>query len=242
MDIEQFFSGQLSSPSVAFTSSPNHRPTTLPSEVRQSADLGWKIFPVSPLAKLMGNSDLLISEATSDISVLEELAAEYPSSEWRVVTGPSSLCVLQLDGPEGRNSFAVLSQDHGDCLTLQAHRGDVAWAFFRRPAGSALRALAKKLAPGVRILGDGDSCPVPPSYGYAFVNPWADVETMPYWLQELAFETPDMPPGKAAPVPASSLRPARCRSRAQFSTPPREARKGYPVGGCSGGYRICRRR
>jgi hypothetical protein len=242
MEIEPFLKS-LSSPLAAFTSSTNHRHSILPEEVRQAANLGWRIFPVCPLAKLLGNRDLLIGEATCDVSRLEELAAEYPSCEWRVAVGPSSLCVLQVVGPEGRNSFAALSQEQGESLTLQSRRGDTAWAFFRWPAGLVLRASAKKLAPGVRILADGESCPIPPSGGCVYLNPWEEVQAVPCWLRELGFETPDDPPGKAAPVPAPPPCPAPCRT-AHSPKPHRNTRKGYPV--CSKpplarGYRISRR-
>ena len=245
MNIEQFFSKNLSSPSAAFNSSPTHTPSTLPAEVRQTANLGWWIFPVSPLAKLTGNPDLLISEATCDVSLLEELAAEYPSCVWRVAIAPSSLCVLQIIGPEGRNSFTALSQDQEEVLTLQARRGDTAWAYFRRPKGLLLRASAKKLAPSVRILAEGDSCPIPPSGGCTFTNPWADIEAVPYWLRELAFEPPDTPPGQAVPVPAPSPGPVPRRSRTQFQKPQQNPRRGYPIcgqAGHRGGFRISRRR
>lgn len=79
MEIERFFTERLSSPSAAFTSPTTHRSSTLPGEVRHAANLGWRIFPLSPLAKLMGNPDLLVGEATCDVYRLEELAAEYPS-------------------------------------------------------------------------------------------------------------------------------------------------------------------
>jgi hypothetical protein len=244
MDIERFLSEHPSLLSAAFNFSPSNHPPTLPQEVRQAANLGWRIFPVSPLAKLTGNPDLLIAEATCETSRLEELAAEYPSSEWRVAAGRSSLCVLQVVGPEGKNSLAALSQDQGECLTLQSRRGDTAWAFFRWPAGLVLRASAKKLAPGVRILADGASCPVPPSGGCVYLNPWEEVQAVPCWLQELGFEAPDHSPGKAAPVLVPSPRPAPCRPAANFPKPHRNARKGYPVCGRAdwrGGYRISRR-
>ncbi|MGD0939576.1 MAG: hypothetical protein ABR905_07665 [Terracidiphilus sp.] len=117
MNIEQFFAGHPSSPAAAFTTSlSNCRPSTLPQEVREAANLGLLIFPVSPIAKLTGSPNLLIAAATCEIQRLEELATEYSPCEWRVAIGPSSLCVLQLVEPEGRNSFAVLSQDQEECL------------------------------------------------------------------------------------------------------------------------------
>ena len=245
MDIERFFSERLSSPSAAFTSSTNHhRPSTLPEEVRQAANLGWQIFPISPLAKLMGNPDLLICEATAEIGRLEELAVEYPACGWRVAVGPSSLCILQIAGPDGRSSSAALNQDQEECSTLQVRCGDAAaWAYFRWPQGLKLR--TKRLAPGMTILAGGDSCPIPPSGGCIYVNPWEEVQAVPRWLKELAFEPPDDPPGKAAPAP--SPRSAPCRQGGRFVKPQPNACKGYPVSSQAGwrgrgGYRISRRR
>lgn len=244
MNIEQFFSEHLP-PSAALTSSPSNRPSTLPEEVRQAANLGWRVFPVNPLAQLTGNRDLLIGLATSEIFRLEQFAAEYPSCEWRVAIGPSSLCVLQVVDPEGRNSFAALRQDHGECLTLQSRCGDTVWAFFRWPAGLVLRASAKKRTPSLRILADGDSCPLPPSRGCIYVNPWEEVQAVPCWLRELWFEAPDDPPGKTVPVPAPSPCPAPHRPDAHLPKPHRNTRKGYPACGhapLARGYRISRRR
>lgn len=245
--IEELFSDlarRQNSSSAAFTAHGyNHYPV-LPDAVREAANRGWQIFPGSPHPKLVGNPDLLIGEATSDISRLEELAAEYPSCNWRVAAGPSSLCILKLVGQQGRNSFAVLSQEQGECLTLQAHRGDTACAFFRWPKGLVLRSSAKNLATGVRTLGCSDSCVIPPSGGSFFKNPWADIETVPCWLRELAFESPETPPANTVRVPASSP-PPPCRSRAHIKKPRPAIRKGYPISshpGWRGGFRISRRR
>lgn len=233
MEFEKFFLEHYGpgSPSAAFNRHP-----ALPDEVREAANRGWRIFPVPEVAKLTGNPDLLIDSATSEISSLEEVAAEhYPLWGFRAAVGPSSLCILQLDGPQGKNAFAALVQDQEECLTLQAVRGDIALAFFRQPKNLVLRASARKLAAGVMVLADGDSCPLLP-----FANPWAEVEALPYIVRELAFGTPGNPPGKAAPVLAPSPRPVPCRLAAHFAEPQRGARKGYPV--CGGGYRIYRRR
>ena len=81
--IEEFFSGLALRQSSSATSLPASRirPSVLPDAVRQAANRGWHIFPVSQLAKLTANPDLLIGEATAEIARLEELAAEYPSCD-----------------------------------------------------------------------------------------------------------------------------------------------------------------
>ncbi len=215
----------------------------LPDEVRQAASLGWHIYPVIPLAKLTGNPDLLIAEATCEVSRLEQLATTHNPCGWRIAVGPSSLCIVRLDGAEARGSFQALTQDCEECLTLWAQRGGTAWAYFRCPEGMVLRASGRKLAAGVSILGQADSCPIPPSDGCAWVNPGAEPEALPYALREVAFETPEGPNRKAAPVPASFARQSPCPPWLEKRQ--EGAQKGHPirghVGNC-GGFRISRRR
>jgi hypothetical protein len=211
--------------------------------VREAAARGLKLFPVSQLAKLT-NPDSLIAEATSDIFRLEELAdAAQPLWGYRLAVGPSGLCIWRVDGPMSRGSLSALVPDLDECLTLQARCGDAILALFKWPQGLVLRSSSRRLVTGVRILGDGDSCIIPPSGGCVWLNPWAEIEDLPYSLRDLAFETPDTPGGKAVTVPALSRRPTPCRSRAQFENPQRGVRKGYPIcgqAGWRGGYRISR--
>jgi hypothetical protein len=222
-----------------------NRCSSLTKDLRQTANRGFLLFPVSELARQTGHADLLISEATNDILRLEELAAEYPLCSWRTAIGPSDLCVIRVDGPCGRASFEVLCLDQGDCLTLWAQSEGIALAFFRKPTGLVLRLSAKKLAPGVKFLADGDSCPIPPSRGWGWSNPWAEIEAVPGWLRELAFEAPECPPGKAACVPRPFPRIAPCRSAPWREKPHREVHKGDPThdeAGWPRGFRISRRR
>jgi len=166
-----------------------------------------RVFPVPPITKLTANSDLLIAEATAEISRLAELAAELGiGCGWRAVVD-SSLCVVRLHGQVGKNSVAALGgDDQEQCLTLRVHRGDSVWAVFRKPKGLAQRALGRKMPPGVSILTEGDSYPIPPSAGCTWSDPCAEIEAAPFWLRELAFESPDFPTGKAVPVPTLSHR------------------------------------
>lgn len=212
--------------------------------MRQAASRGWHVFPFSRLAKLMGNPDLLIGVACSNLSRLEELSAEYAPSEWRLALGPTSLCVLEMSGRQGSDAFAALS-GQGECLTLQAHRADMACAFFTYPEPLVLRDSAKKLAPGLRMLGPDNSCTIPPSGGWFYINPWAEIEAVPHWLRELAFDAPDSPPAITVSVPARPTRPPPRQTRLPFEKQPRTARNGYPVhdhAGWRAGFRISRRR
>ena len=213
-------------------------------ELRQAANRGFDVFPVPEIARLTGQPERLIGEATSDISRLEELAAAYPFCSWRVALGPSKLCVLRIDGALGRASLAALSPDEDDSLTLRAQSGDTVWAYFRYAVGLTLRSSAKTLAPGVCVLASGASGPIPPSAGSTWLNPLADIEAVPYWLRQIAFETPDDPPGEAIPARTPSLRPPPCRSAWHFAKPHRRVQKGYPnfnQGGGRRGFRPSRR-
>jgi hypothetical protein len=70
--------------------------SVLPEPIRQGANRGWRIFLYTQLSKLARDPERLIAEGTSDVDVLEELAAKYPGCDWRVATGASSLCILQF--------------------------------------------------------------------------------------------------------------------------------------------------
>ena len=229
---------------LALTSATRQSHFELHPELHRAANCGLEIFPVPESARLTGQPERLIGEATSDISLLKELASEYTPCSWRVALGLSKLCALRVDGALGRASLAALSLDEDDSLTLRAQRGDTVWAFFRYPVGLTLRSSAKKLAPGVSVLASGESCPIPPSAGGTWLNSWAEIEAVPSWLRELAFESPNTPPGEAIAVRTPSPRPAPCRSAQRFEKQHRCVRNGYPnfnQGGGRRGFRPSRR-
>lgn len=245
--LEEYFHDQHKHPfhNPARTSAVDMSRSELHSELRQAANRGFEIFPVPEIAKLAGQPERLLGEATSDVDRLEELAAEHRICSWRVALGPSNLCVLRVDGAHGRASLIALSQQEDDCLTLRAQRADTVWVFFRHPAGLELRSSAKKLAPGLSVLAGCESCPIPPSGGSVWLNPWADIEAVSYWLKELAFESPITPPGKAAPPRTPTPRSVPCRSTQRFEKQQRCVRSGYPnfnQGGWDRGFRPSRRR
>jgi hypothetical protein len=242
MDLEQFFSRPSGSFSGAFRS--RHFNPDLSDVLRELAHRGLKLFPVSLAAKLAGDADRLIASATDDILLLEALsAAAQPLHGYRLSLSASGLCVLVLTGTIGRASFAALIPDLAECFTLQARCGDVLYAFFRQTAGMKRIVSARKLADGVSILGDGESCIMPPFGGAAWVDPHAEIETLPYVLRELLSSgDPDNSPGRAMPTPKPSPRPAPCRSTVYFPQLDKAPRLERQVYGQRGGYRISRRR
>jgi hypothetical protein len=246
--LEEFFSeyNRGISPVPGFGSSKGSPFSVLRPELRDSANRGFAMFPVPEFARLTAQRDLLIGEATSDLSRLEELAATSPLSTWRAAVGSSGHCVVQMSAQDGVAWFAAKCQDHGvDCLTLTYVSGDMVWAIFRWPKNLVLRASAEGLPSGVSVLEAGDSFPVPPSRTCKWANPRAEIEAVPYWLRELVFESPDNPPVKIVSVPSPFPRPAICRSTTRFDKPHRGTKKGFPTcnqGGWRTGFRISRRR
>lgn len=245
MDLEKFLSQLSNSRSAAFNCC--YRNREFLEEVHDLARRGLKLFPVSMAAKLNGCPDCLIADATDNVSLLDEFsAAAEPLWGFRLAIGPSGVCILVLTGTIGRASFAALVPDLDECLTLQARCGDAVYAFFRQPAGLRRIASKMKLAPGVSLLGDGESCIVPPFSGAVWVNAGAEIEALPYGLRELlASENQDDPPRRVMPAPKPLTRPTPFRPTTPFEKPQRGVRKGFPAcnqGGWQGGYRIYRQR
>lgn len=245
MDLEKFLSQSSNLPTTAFNCC-RHDQDFL-EEVRDLARRGLKLFPVSLAAKLNGCPERLMADATDDISRLGELSvAAHPLWGYRLAIGSSRVCVLVLDGAVGRASFTALVPDLDDVLTLQSRCGDKAYAFFRQPSGLKRIAFQRKLARGVSLLGESESCIVPPFGGAAWVNASAEIEALPYALRELlASENPDSPTGSAIPASNVPSRPVLCRPATPIEKPRRDMRKGFPncnQGGWQKGYRIYRQR
>lgn len=234
-----------SSRGSVFSSAPTKSLPSLHPDLRKAANHSLTVFPVPEEARLTGRLEALIREGTSDVSRLEELAAEHSPCTWRAAVVSSRLCVVQLNGMRGLTWFAAKNDGLEHCRTLSVMRGDTAWAVFHWPEGLALRDRANALAPAVRILTDGESFPVPPSGGSTWAS-LSEIEAVPYWLRELAFEPPPCsPPGKAAAAPRRSPRPVSTNSFRHYEVPHRSVRSGHPScdqAGWSGGFRVSRRR
>jgi hypothetical protein len=181
----------------------------LPIEVRQAASHRWRLFPIPALSRFATVTDELQSAATCDLVVLEQLASEYPDSNWALATGQASgVFVLEVDSERGRTALHALSEDEWDCgETLQSKAGDTWHAFFRWPAGFTNR--INIVAPGLRIRGEDDFVLIPPSRQssgvlHTYVNPDVGIATTPTWLLNLAFRKPEgQSSGKILPFPKS---------------------------------------
>lgn len=219
--------------SIAFAR-PSSNPARLYAVIRDAANRGWRIFPVPPASSLHASLTRdRIAEATNDLAVLEELAELNPSCRWGLATGKASrVFVLEMEGGLGsaalnRLATIYIEDDGSDFHTLSSRAGEFVFAFFRYPAGLAMRHSGRHPEPGLTIHGEGDFVLLPPSrYSsgivHAYLNPDEPVEAAPQWLLDLAFETvqeycellaPRIPPQR---VDAESLYGfAKCSAKAE---------------------------
>jgi len=175
---------------------PAHQRATM----RYAAIQGWRIFPVPQASSLHASMTRdRIGEATNDLAALEELADLNPGCRWALATGQASgVFVLEVEGGLGRAALGRLTtiymdNDGSDFQTLRSRAGESVFAFFRFPAGLAIRHGYRHFAPGLAIHGDGDFVLLPPSrYSsgivHDYLNPDAPVAVVPPWLLDLAFE------------------------------------------------------
>ena len=80
--LEEFFRerNRRTFPGLALNAKANHARFELHPDLRQAVNRGLRIFPVTEIAKLTGQPDQLIGEATCDVSRLEELALDGRSA------------------------------------------------------------------------------------------------------------------------------------------------------------------
>jgi hypothetical protein len=127
----------------------------LPIQIIQ-ANRRWRVFPVQPQNRLV-SAKVRIEDATADLAQLEQWACELPGCNWGLATGAASgVFVLEVDTRSADSTLRVLCEDDwGWRQTLLMSAGDTGYAFFRWPAGRAMR--RKNLAPGLRVRGKGAS-------------------------------------------------------------------------------------
>lgn len=142
------------------------------------AELGLRVFPLfeqrdgvcacldGPACNRPGKHPRISrwqDHATCDETTIRAWWARNPHSGIAVATGAGSgVVVIDLDGPEGRASFAALESQHGAIgLTPESKtaRGDHIWCAH---PGTPVKTVAR-VAPGVDVRGDGGFVVVPPT-------------------------------------------------------------------------------
>jgi hypothetical protein len=173
----------------------------LPIEVRQAAGRLWRLFPLVAHGR-SAHAQILIESATCDIAQLERFNSENRGCNWGLATGPSS-GVFAVDADDQNNAAAFVAYsmkyEGGESWqeTLESVAGDrKASAFFLWPEGLVFSATRRTIAQGLRIRGEGDFVPIPPSVNragvpYLYHDPEASVAPPPKWLVKWCFEEPN---------------------------------------------------
>ncbi len=120
-----------------------------------------------------------------------EEAKRFPrATKWGVVCGHSGVTVVDVD-PEGMETLAGWEFDYGPITTLRARtpRGGN-HLYFRHVDGVQTTAATNDNIPGIDTrAGDGNDgngyAIAPPSPGYSWLDPAAEIEEMPDWLKEI---------------------------------------------------------
>lgn len=117
-------------------------------------------------------------------------AKRFPrAAKWGVVCGHSGVTIIDVD-PEGMETLAGWEFDAGPITTLRARtpRGGH-HLYFRHVPGIKTVAATNDNIPGIDTrAGDGNDgngyAIAPPSPGYSWIDPAAEIEEMPDWLRE----------------------------------------------------------
>lgn len=152
-------------------------------------DCGWTVFPLTP----RGKAPLTphgVKDATWDAWLVREWWERWPEANIGVATGQASgLYVIDLDGPQGVDSWEGLQLAHGDAPTLMAITGHGVHLYYSIPGGVHLGNTAKKIAPGIDSRGDGGYVLAPPSiHPNGRVYEWTAAQTpapLPTWVAAL---------------------------------------------------------
>jgi hypothetical protein len=182
-------------------------------EVLQANRL-WRLFPVWSQSRLAA-AKMRIEDATSDLAQLEQWACEHPGCNWGLATGAASgVFVLEVDTRRAGSALRICDDAWDWQQTLQMSAGDAGYAFFRWPAGRAMRDSGKNLAPGLRIHGEGDYVLIPPSacssgISHVYLDPDAAIAAAPQWLLDCVFaDLAEQPSGKILAFPKFPLQKA----------------------------------
>lgn len=164
------------------------------------AAAGIHVFPIKPRGKTPITPHGCL-DATDDAEQIAAWWADTPQANVGIATGPASgLLVVDLDGPEGINSWAKLELGR-NVETREAQTATGRHLYFR--SSLTVGNTAKRLGAGIDTRGKGGYVVAPPSYHPSGVRYfWATnhaIEQIPDWLSALIQQ--------AKPVPTQTYQP-----------------------------------
>lgn len=170
---------------------------------------GMAVFPVPPGTKR--SYVAWGTEATTDPQVIDGWWRRWPHASVGVACRPSGLVVVDLDGPDGMESWARLTAEHGPAPTCAVSTGRDAGGthLWFRAEGARVSNSSGLLGPGIDIRGnvnrDGDGhggmVIAPPSLhrsGRRYQWSGGSLAMLPGWLASLA--TPPAPARLSSPA------------------------------------------
>lgn len=183
-------------------------PLALKHALRHAVADGWRVFPCEP----RGKRPIVKwrTEATTDTDTIRAWWDTEPHANLGVCTG-DGLIVIDLDGPDGANTYDLLVAHLGALpKTLTANTGKGRHLYYRAD-GYDLRNSAGKLGPGVDIRAEGGYVIAPPSMHpsgarYTWEKAGADVARLPdAWAAKIAEANRNDASSGAEVTPASDV-------------------------------------
>lgn len=130
------------------------------------ANLGWRVFPLSPGEKIPIKGMEWKTAATSNPETIQKMWEQYPTANIAIVTGNLIVIDLDLDEEKGKNGIKELERyiaDNGafpETAKVKTGRGGMHLYY---TTAEELRNSAGKLLPGVDIRASGGYIVAPPS-------------------------------------------------------------------------------
>ena len=179
------------------------------SAIALATRFGWRVFPVrSNKAPVCPHG---FHDATEDPAEIRQLFSRYSVPAIGVATGPSLLCVIDLDvkhGADGRQWWG--RQQQVKTATAQTPSGG-RHVYFRAPELREIPSSVATLAPNVDVRADNACIIVPPSQtaagNYKWISPPENgIADMPAWLIRLIARREETPAMQPRPVVYSDWR------------------------------------
>jgi hypothetical protein len=124
---------------------------------------GWHVFPCQPRGKAPATPHGVL-DATCDPAQIRRWWGAMPQANIGLACGPSGLVVIDVDGPQGLESWERLRARFGfDDATVQSATGAGLHFLFAAPQGCEIGNSAGKLGPGLDVRARGGYIIVPPS-------------------------------------------------------------------------------
>ena len=160
--------------------------STLAESAFEYASRGWHVFPLLPRGK-RPLTRRGFHDASSDVGLARAWWSSSPAANIGIDCGRSGLLVVDLDGEQGRESWADWAARHGGHEpTLAAETGGGGLHVYFTGAGPSS---TRRLGEGIDTRGAGGYVVAPPSVHesgrvYRWLDPCAPLAEAPGWLLE----------------------------------------------------------